>query len=216
MLNFSPVTVYALKDMDLLSATLALHVSYHVAVVGLTRIFLPGFAFPLSVACKDVPLEFATQCQHRCRYHADEISRLISQAFQYAPEVFDDLICHMAAFEASKVQIVYTAVFEHTGTSREELRSMLEVNMRLMGITELDAKLLHVSLLIQMFSASTKLEINTNQRRTLFDFLKHLHLGAIARDLDEQLEIKSVHYTLHLPPPDSDRQAAFYLRPTRD
>ncbi|KAF6814229.1 nitrate assimilation regulatory protein nira-like protein, partial [Colletotrichum plurivorum] len=169
MMNYSPVSVYALQDMDLLSATLALHMSYHVAVVGLTRIFVPGFAFPLSTACKDVPPEFAKQCQRRCRYHADEITKLIDQAFQHAPEVFDDLICHMAAFEASKVQIVHTAVFENTENSRAELRSMLETNMHLMDITALDSKLLH--------------------RRTLFDFLRHLNLGDIARDLDGKLGI---------------------------
>ncbi|KAF6799533.1 nitrate assimilation regulatory protein [Colletotrichum musicola] len=169
VMSFSPVSVYALKDMYLLSATLALHASYHVAVVGLTRIFLPGFAFPLSMACKDVPPEFTKQCRRRCRYHADEITKLVDQAFQHAPEVFDDLICHMAAFEASKVQIIHTAFFENTENSRAELMSMLETNMHLMDVTALDSKLLH--------------------RRTLFDFLRHLHLGDIARDLDEKLGI---------------------------
>ena len=114
--------------------------------IPVTRIFLPGFAFPLSAACGMVPEEFARQCQSRARYHADEITKLLASVLPHGPEAFDDMICHMAAFQAAKVQIVHTAAFlPDTPAARQELAARLETNIRLMTMSGLDQSLLHVS-----------------------------------------------------------------------
>lgn len=146
-LTLTPLQIYVLKDMNLLSLAVYLQLAYHIAITDLTRVSLPGFTFPLAAAFRHVPRDFLRQCQQRCRYHADEVSNLIEMVQGHGPEAFDDPFCHIAAFEAAKIQIIHAAIVQPSDSSsaRQTAERNVQINFSLISQSGLDSTRLHVS-----------------------------------------------------------------------
>jgi hypothetical protein len=94
----------------------------------LTRVSLPGFDFPLAALFRSTTPLFRRQYQERCRFHADEISRLARSGLQVGRNAFDDPHCAMAAFESTKIQIIHTTT---TTPNSVEDRQKAEENIRI-------------------------------------------------------------------------------------
>ncbi|KAL6886829.1 hypothetical protein GGI43DRAFT_388582 [Trichoderma evansii] len=137
-LVISDFNVYIHKELNIISAVFMLHFLYHSIVCDLTRVSLPGYVFPLSAAFHSSPLEFRRQCQERCRFHADEISRLVHSGFGYGIQAFDDLHSLMATFESTKIQIIHTATATSNSIDiRERTSHNIRLNMRALDILHL-------------------------------------------------------------------------------
>lgn len=149
-LSLTSRRIYALKELRTLSATVALHLGYHGAMADLTRVSLPGFNFPLATAFRDAPEAFVKQCQKRCRYHSDQVSAFIELLLPHGTEPFDDTYCHVAAFEATKIQIVHAATVEGGSQAQQEAERNIRVNMALMDTSAQDPTMLHVSWTLMM------------------------------------------------------------------
>lgn len=150
-LVISDFNVYIHKELNIISAVFMLHFLYHSIVCDLTRVSLPGYVFPLSAAFHSSPLEFRRQCQERCRFHADEISRLVHAGFGYGIRAFDDLHSLMATFESTKIQIIHTATATSNSIDiRERTSKNIRLNMRALDILYLqkDKSNPYVSLLL--------------------------------------------------------------------
>ncbi|KAL7965992.1 hypothetical protein HDV63DRAFT_397441 [Trichoderma sp. SZMC 28014] len=134
-LVISDFNVYIHKELNTISAVFMLHFLYHSIVCDLTRVSLPGYVFPLSAAFHSCPQEFRRQCQERCRFHADEISRLVHAGFGYGIRAFDDLHSLMATFESTKIQIIHTATATSNSSDiRERTSHNIRLNMRALDI----------------------------------------------------------------------------------
>ncbi|KAL7933105.1 hypothetical protein V8C35DRAFT_304933 [Trichoderma chlorosporum] len=137
-LVISDLNAYVHKELNIISAVFMLHFLYHSIVCDLTRVSLPGYVFPLSAAFHSAPLEFRRQCQERCRFHADEISRIVRIGFGYGIRVFDDLHSLMATFESTKIQIIHTATATSNAIDiRERAGYNIRLNMRALDILHL-------------------------------------------------------------------------------
>ncbi|KAL6690929.1 hypothetical protein J3F84DRAFT_397951 [Trichoderma pleuroticola] len=137
-LVISDLNAYVHKELSTISAVFMLHFLYHSNVCDLLRVSLPGYVFPLSAAFHSAPLEFRRQCQERCRFHADEISRLVRVGFGYGIRVFDDLHSLMATFESTKIQIIHTATATSNAIDvRERASYNIQLNMRALDILHL-------------------------------------------------------------------------------
>lgn len=137
-LVISDFNVYIHKELNTISAVFMLHFLYHSIVCDLTRVSLPGYVFPLSAAFHSGPQEFRRQCQERCRFHADEISRLVHAGFGYGIRAFDDLHSLMATFESTKIQIIHTATATSNSSNiREQTSHNIRLNMRALDILHL-------------------------------------------------------------------------------
>ncbi|UKZ48354.1 hypothetical protein TrVGV298_002577 [Trichoderma virens] len=137
-LVISDLNAYVHKELSIISGVFMLHFLYHSIVCDLTRVSLPGYVFPLSAAFHSAPLEFRRQCQERCRFHADEISRLVRVGFGYGIRVFDDLHSLMATFESTKIQIIHTATATSNAIDiRERASYNIRLNMRALDILHL-------------------------------------------------------------------------------
>lgn len=121
---------YALQDQHILNGVTSLHTLYHAAIFDLTRISLAGFNFSLSLAFRDAHLSFRSQCQERCRFHANEVSNIIQTLRPHGREPFDDPFCADAALESAKVQIVYSATVGcHETQIMETTKRNLRINL---------------------------------------------------------------------------------------
>ncbi|TFB06916.1 hypothetical protein CCMA1212_001306 [Trichoderma ghanense] len=137
-LVISDLNAYVHKELSIISAVFMLHFLYHSIACDLLRVSLPGYVFPLSAAFHSAPLEFRRQCQERCRFHADEISRLVRVGFGYGIRVFDDLHSLMATFESTKIQIIHTATATSNAIDvRERASYNIRFNMRALDILHL-------------------------------------------------------------------------------
>lgn len=121
------LNMYVQKELHTLGALFGMHFAYHSVVTDLTRISLPGYDFPLAAAFRSAPNIFRRQCQERCRYHADEVARLVRFGFQIGFEAFDDTHCGAAVFESTKIQIVHSATATPNGSQQ---RQVAEENIR--------------------------------------------------------------------------------------
>lgn len=135
-LALSELNLYVLKDNRILGSVLFLHILYQSTVCDLTRIFMPGFNFPLGAAAKEVPADFALQCRRRCCFHAEEITKILRAAQVDGVTALDDPIIADATLESSKIQIIHSAaVSNHINidATKENIRTNLEVlrDMRL-------------------------------------------------------------------------------------
>lgn len=130
--TLTDLNVYTHKSESTLGAVFAMHFFYHAAVFDLTRIALPGFTFPLASSFRDAPASFRSQCQERCRFHANAISDVVSTGFQHAPIAFDDPFCVHAVSEATKIQIIYTATVDNTEASMALTMNNVRTNVRLL------------------------------------------------------------------------------------
>ncbi|RMJ17614.1 hypothetical protein BHE90_011146 [Fusarium euwallaceae] len=143
--------IYALQEMKTLSATMHLHLAYHAAVAALTRISLPGFNFPLSSTMRRAPPAFISQCQTRCRYHSDQISRIIEIALPHGMEPFDDQFCGIAALEASKVQIIHAAIIQHGDSEAMQAADRcIRNNLALMEMTSAGPNLIPLRIIVAL------------------------------------------------------------------
>ena len=120
----------------MLGAVVFLHMAYHGAIANLTRVSLNGFEFPLAGAFGAVPEQFRYECQTRCRYHSDQISNIIRLGLEHGARAFDDSLCHVAAFEATKVQIVHSSISQRGAGDREATEDCIRVNIELMKMKE--------------------------------------------------------------------------------
>jgi hypothetical protein len=77
--DLTELSMYTHRDQHTLGAVFFLHLAYHAALCDLTRVALPGFAFPLAGAFHHAPVGFLSQCQRRAQFHAAKISVLIRQ-----------------------------------------------------------------------------------------------------------------------------------------
>ncbi|KAL7810209.1 hypothetical protein V8C44DRAFT_332577 [Trichoderma aethiopicum] len=137
-LVLSDLNAYVHKELSIVGAVFMLHFLYHSIACDLLRVSLPGYVFPLSAAFHSAPLEFRRQCQERCRFHADEISRLVRVGFGYGIRVFDDLHSVMATFESTKIQIIHTATATSNAIDvRERASYNIRLNMRALDILHL-------------------------------------------------------------------------------
>ncbi|KAH0492059.1 hypothetical protein TgHK011_007026 [Trichoderma gracile] len=137
-LVISDLNAYVHKELSIIGAVFMLHFLYHSIACDLLRVSLPGYVFPLSAAFHSAPLEFRRQCQERCRFHADEISRLVRVGFGYGIRVFDDLHSLMATFESTKIQIIHTATATSNAIDvRERASFNIQFNMRALDVLHL-------------------------------------------------------------------------------
>jgi hypothetical protein len=132
-LQLTEDTIYIHKDMENLGQIFFLHLCYHGAATDLTRIALPGFSFPLAKLLDNATEQFRKQCQKRSRYHSDEISRYISMGLPYGTKPFDDQLCHLTAFQATKVQVVHSAIESECNAERELTELNIKTNIRLLN-----------------------------------------------------------------------------------
>ncbi|KAH8888975.1 hypothetical protein GQ53DRAFT_653374, partial [Thozetella sp. PMI_491] len=142
--SLSPLKIYIHKDQNTLGAIFYLHLAYHGAIADLTRVSLPGFSFPMASAFRDAPQDFQSWCQQRCRYHSDKVSECIQMGLPHGAQPFHDPFCHIAAFEASKVQIIHTVIA--TSNSLDERRkagSSIRANIKLMEMRSSDVSGIH-------------------------------------------------------------------------
>jgi len=151
-LQITELNMYIQKDTNILGAVFFVHLAYHAAVADLTRVSLPGFNFPLASSFAQVPGEFRRQCQERCRYHADEVSKLVKMGLKHGTRPFDDPFCFIAAYEATKIQIVYTnTVAAGLRAERSRAEANIRVNTKLMNLMGRDGSHVHVSYVYAVF-----------------------------------------------------------------
>ncbi|OAA72310.1 Fungal transcriptional regulatory protein [Cordyceps fumosorosea ARSEF 2679] len=123
------INMYILREDNILGAVFVLHLLMHAVIFDLTRTSLAGFNFPLSNDFKVAPEAFKTKCQDLCRQHAMEVSQLFRRALYMGRSAFDDLFCVDAAFESSKVQLVYAATVNHSPFIVQQTKSNLGTNI---------------------------------------------------------------------------------------
>ena len=140
------LNTYIHKETNTLSSLMFLHMAYHAAMFDLTRISLPGFNFPLAASFQTVPHDFRQQCQQRCRYHSDQVSDLIQIGMAHGTQAFDDAFCFVAAYEATKVQIIHeTTVAGNDPGCRRRTEYNLKTNIKLMNLKGHSGSHPHVS-----------------------------------------------------------------------
>ncbi|TQV94492.1 Fungal transcriptional regulatory protein [Cordyceps javanica] len=127
--HMTDMNMYILREANILGAVFVLHLLMHAVIFDLTRTSLAGFNFPLSNDFKVAPDAFKTKCQDLCRHHAIEVSQLFRRALYMGRSAFDDLFCVDAAFESSKVQLVYAATVNHSPFIVQQTKSNLGTNI---------------------------------------------------------------------------------------
>ncbi|KAH8812765.1 hypothetical protein F5884DRAFT_316685 [Xylogone sp. PMI_703] len=138
-LMLTDLNMYIQKELNIIGAVFMLHFFYHTVVCDLTRTSLPGYDFPLASAFRHAPMAFRRQCQERCRFHANEIARLIRIGLSQGRCAFDDLHCMMAAFESVKIQIVHTAIAtSNSPADRIRAAENIRVNMAAIDLMHLE------------------------------------------------------------------------------
>ncbi|QKD60317.2 uncharacterized protein FOBCDRAFT_244058 [Fusarium oxysporum Fo47] len=123
-LQLTEFSIYVHKELNTLESLFYLHLSYHILVCDLTRISIPGFAFPLAAAFRAAPQAFISHCQDVCRHHAAQhLNFLFAESTTYA-----------ATYEATKIMIVYAASLsgnEHD--TRMGLKEDVMFNMKVLS-----------------------------------------------------------------------------------
>lgn len=144
-----------LVGKNVLGGVFFLHFLIHAVAFDLTRISLPGFNFPLAASFQSATPEFVSQCQERCRFHAVQATDLVRKGLVYGRVPFDDIFTVDAAFEAAKIQIIYTATVNQSLETIQQTRN-------------------HVDLILQLFQQVNRGQSGPNQyvcRLTLLDCL---------------------------------------------
>ncbi|KAM0076121.1 hypothetical protein ACKRZS_011815 [Fusarium odoratissimum] len=108
-LQLTEFSIYVHKELNTLESLFYLHLSYHILVCDLTRISIPGFAFPLAAAFRTAPQAFTSHCQEVCRHHAAQVSRILRMMAQHLSFLFAESTTYAATYEATKIMIVYAA-----------------------------------------------------------------------------------------------------------
>ncbi|KAM5375791.1 hypothetical protein ACJZ2D_005847 [Fusarium nematophilum] len=152
------------------------------------------FQLPLSSTMRRAPPAFVSQCQTRCRFHSDQISRIIEIALPHGMEPFDDQFCGVAALEASKVQIIHAAIIQHGDPEAMKAADRcIRTNLALMEMTSAGANLLPLRIITALLkqhsftdlahSITEKLGSRSPEERSTADFngnAENCYLTAIA------------------------------------
>ena len=128
--RLTDLNIYIHKEQHITGAVFFLHALCHAAMFDLTRISMPGFAFPLAAGFRNSPIEFQLDCQRRCRFHASEASNIFSQAFIHDTTVFDQPFIADVALESAKIQIIYSATVDNSVQLVETTKHNLRTNLR--------------------------------------------------------------------------------------
>ncbi|KAJ0142973.1 Methyltransferase psoC [Fusarium oxysporum f. sp. albedinis] len=133
-LQLTEFSIYVHKELNTLESLFYLHLSYHILVCDLTRISIPGFAFPLAAAFRGAPQAFISHCQDVCRHHAAQVSRILRMMAQHLNFLFAESTTYAATYEATKIMIVYAASLsgnEHD--TRMGLKEDVMFNMKVLS-----------------------------------------------------------------------------------
>ncbi|TXC02706.1 hypothetical protein FocTR4_00015641 [Fusarium oxysporum f. sp. cubense] len=115
-LQLTEFSIYVHKELNTLESLFYLHLSYHILVCDLTRISIPGFAFPLAAAFRAAPQAFTSHCQ-------EHLSFLFAESTTYA-----------ATYEATKIMIVYAAsLSDSEHDTRMGLKEDVMFNMKVLS-----------------------------------------------------------------------------------
>ncbi|KAI1410536.1 fungal-specific transcription factor domain-containing protein [Hypoxylon sp. FL1857] len=133
-LIYKDINIYIHRDQGSLAPFYFLHLAYHACVSDLTRITLAGYNFPLAAGLTHAPPDFKAQYQKMCFDHAKSISQLLRDGIKYGTESLDDYFTATAAFESTKIQVVFLATLtrgDHNIYNQvvDNLRTNLEVLM---------------------------------------------------------------------------------------
>ncbi|KAI0145755.1 hypothetical protein F4776DRAFT_373660 [Hypoxylon sp. NC0597] len=132
LLVYRDINIYIHRDQGNLGPFYFLYLVYHACVSDLTRITLAGYNFPLAAALTHAPADFKARYQKMCFDHAQSISQLLRDGIKYGIESLDDYFTATAAFESTKIQVVFLATLargNHTIYNQvvENLRTNLNV-----------------------------------------------------------------------------------------
>ena len=135
-LTFDDMNIYIQKDQQNLGAFFFMHLVYNACIFDLTRITLAGYKFPLSAALANAPTEFKAQQQEKCYQHADIVSQILRSALAYGAGSLDDHYTPTAAFESTKVQVIY-ATTRASGDLKiyNRVVTNINTNMKVLALT---------------------------------------------------------------------------------
>ncbi|KAI0152689.1 hypothetical protein GGR57DRAFT_168446 [Xylariaceae sp. FL1272] len=142
--RLSDLNMYVLRDQHLLGAVFQLHLLVNSVIFDLLKISLAGFTFPLAIAFRNAPPEFRSQCQTRCRFHANEVSNLMQRGLGKSEgsngyqdrAAFDDPFCRAIVFESAKIQVVHTATVANEPSSIQFTRRNLQMTFSLFDLLQ--------------------------------------------------------------------------------
>ncbi|KAF5566557.1 regulator of drug sensitivity 1 [Fusarium napiforme] len=133
-LQLTEFSIYVHKELNTLESLFYLHLSYHILICDLTRISIPGFAFPLAVAFQTAPEPFISHCRDVCRHHATQVTRILQMMSQHLHPLFSESTTYAATYEATKIMIVYSALLgEQEPDTRMRLKEDIIFNMKLLS-----------------------------------------------------------------------------------
>lgn len=107
-LELNDMNMYGQKELYNLSAFFTLHLMYHSCIFDLTRVTLAGYSFPLATAMASAPMDAKKRYQFMAWEHAVKVSDLLNKSFEYGSAALDDYFVPTAAFESTKIQVIYT------------------------------------------------------------------------------------------------------------
>ncbi|KAK5455282.1 hypothetical protein LTS15_006002 [Exophiala xenobiotica] len=137
--SLADLNPYVQTETNIIGAVFVLRLLYLSIIADLTRVALPGFDFPLSSALRTALNSFRKQCQQRCRFHADQVSRLIQKGPIHGKRACDDFHCAVAAFESAKIQIVHTStVTSNSAEERKKTTDNVRFNIKLLNMLKRD------------------------------------------------------------------------------
>ncbi|PNP74389.1 hypothetical protein FNYG_12438 [Fusarium nygamai] len=133
-LQLTEFSIYVHKELNTLESLFYLHLSYHILICDLTRISIPGFAFPLAAGFRAAPGPFVSHCQDVCRHHAEQVTRILRMMAEHLNPLFSESTTYAATYEATKIMIVYTASLgEQEPDTRMRLKEDIIFNMTVLS-----------------------------------------------------------------------------------
>jgi hypothetical protein len=133
-LQLTEFSIYVHKELNTLESLFYLHLSYHILICDLTRISIPGFAFPLAVAFQAAPRPFISHCQDVCRHHATQVTKILRMMAQHLNPLFAESTTYAATYEATKIMIVYAASLgESNPDIQMQLKEDIMFNMKVLS-----------------------------------------------------------------------------------
>ncbi|KAI1023852.1 hypothetical protein LB504_005036 [Fusarium proliferatum] len=133
-LQLTDFSIYVHKELNTLESLFYLHLSYHILICDLTRISIPGFAFPHAAAFQAAPGPFISHCRDVCRHHAEQVTRILRMMAQHLNPLFSESTIYAATYEATKIMIVYSASLgEQEPDTRMRLKDDIVFNMKVLS-----------------------------------------------------------------------------------
>lgn len=137
--HLNPETVYARKAQNELPALVMLHVWYHLNMVELTRLALPGFNESLEPAiASTAPEGWMDQTRDQCVHHARMLSntlRHVSNLVDLDTLVFGDAALPICVYECVRVRLQYAFLLPPAPQAAElaELAADVEIMFAFLG-----------------------------------------------------------------------------------